>query len=359
MRFAFVCLTVFTLASFTTGESSAQNERDGRQGRSAIRALPSSSKLKSESENQAASRNGSQTRDESADSTRSTSFYRQASTQPSGVAAGDSQRRDVYPYPAGNRTSFSSLRTTQPTSGSFYNQMSVGTNTTTGNLRGQAPNQRTANSELSIAQSSTTNTSASRQPPADRYASNQTDWRSIPAPANSAARTSAGYQNTAYQNAAYQAQAYRAQTYRLAQNCNCAQPGYAPIYAPAVGYAPQAAAQAPTLNPSVGGNLNAPPTNLQLPQFGAGQVGVNPQTQVALPQFGQAGCVPGYQAPGYQYAGGVGTQRFGPSSAQWWTPLIQLVGPKAGTYAGQGIIGQPTAYVDGEPLRNLLRYVFP
>jgi len=26
---------------------------------------------------------------------------------------------------------------------------------------------------------------------------------------------------------------------------------------------------------------------------------------------------------------------------------------------GQGLIGQPTAYVDGQPLRNLLRYVAP
>lgn len=30
-----------------------------------------------------------------------------------------------------------------------------------------------------------------------------------------------------------------------------------------------------------------------------------------------------------------------------------------GAYLGQGLIGQPTAYVDGQPLRNLLRYVAP
>ncbi len=30
-----------------------------------------------------------------------------------------------------------------------------------------------------------------------------------------------------------------------------------------------------------------------------------------------------------------------------------------GTYLGQGIIGQPTAYVDGQPVRNLMRYIFP
>lgn len=42
-----------------------------------------------------------------------------------------------------------------------------------------------------------------------------------------------------------------------------------------------------------------------------------------------------------------------------WVPMIPLRSMPYGTYLGQGIIGQPVAYVDGEPVRNFLRYVFP
>jgi hypothetical protein len=42
-----------------------------------------------------------------------------------------------------------------------------------------------------------------------------------------------------------------------------------------------------------------------------------------------------------------------------YQPLIRLANVKPGTYLGQGIIGQPTAYVDGQPIRNLLRYISP
>ncbi len=37
-------------------------------------------------------------------------------------------------------------------------------------------------------------------------------------------------------------------------------------------------------------------------------------------------------------------------------PLLKLQNLPPGTYVGQGIVGQPKAYVDGQPLRNLLRY---
>ncbi len=53
----------------------------------------------------------------------------------------------------------------------------------------------------------------------------------------------------------------------------------------------------------------------------------------------------------------------------WWTPMvtgsgayqpiIRLQNLPPGTYLGQGLIGQPTAYVDGQPIRNLLRYISP
>ena len=42
-----------------------------------------------------------------------------------------------------------------------------------------------------------------------------------------------------------------------------------------------------------------------------------------------------------------------------YQPIIRIANVKPGTYLGQGIIGQPTAYVDGQIVRNLLRYIFP
>lgn len=40
-------------------------------------------------------------------------------------------------------------------------------------------------------------------------------------------------------------------------------------------------------------------------------------------------------------------------------PLIKFQNMPPGSYLGQGIVGQPKAYVDGQPIRNLLRYFFP
>lgn len=42
-----------------------------------------------------------------------------------------------------------------------------------------------------------------------------------------------------------------------------------------------------------------------------------------------------------------------------WVPMIPLRSMPYGTYLGQGIVGQPVAYVNGEPVRNFLRYIFP
>lgn len=42
-----------------------------------------------------------------------------------------------------------------------------------------------------------------------------------------------------------------------------------------------------------------------------------------------------------------------------YSPLISLRNLPPGTYLGQGVVGQPKAYVDGEPVRNLLRYILP
>ena len=40
-------------------------------------------------------------------------------------------------------------------------------------------------------------------------------------------------------------------------------------------------------------------------------------------------------------------------------PLIKLRTLPPSTYVGQGILGQPKAYVPGEPVRNFFRYIFP
>lgn len=59
------------------------------------------------------------------------------------------------------------------------------------------------------------------------------------------------------------------------------------------------------------------------------------------------------QQPWLSSPGAVGGNRVN------FTPLISLRNLPPGTYLGQGIIGQPKAYVDGEPVRNLFRYILP
>lgn len=121
---------------------------------------------------------------------------------------------------------------------------------------------------------------------------------------------------------------------RLAQNC--------PTCVSGNGGA-GAAFQPPALNGGV------PPVNIQVP--------------------GQAAPQPLYQ-PNYQpLPGTIGTPQYGAQGANWWTPfvtgsgsytpIIRLQNLPPGTYLGQGLIGQPTAYVDGQPVRNLLRYLAP
>lgn len=151
-----------------------------------------------------------------------------------------------------------------------------------------------------------------------------------------------------------------------AANCNCG-PNYAnPAANYAVGYQgyqpqPQAANSVPALNiqmpPGFASNLaNA---NCCPPQ--------TPQTVQASPAVGGYGGYGGYS--GYQLQPGIGAPQFGGANNPWWssfltgsgqyTPLIQFRNMPPGTYLGQGVIGQPTAYVDGQPIRNLLRYVSP
>ena len=155
---------------------------------------------------------------------------------------------------------------------------------------------------------------------------------------------------------------------RTAQNCNCA-PAPPQYFQPQQqGFAPAA-----TQAPSLGG---VPNINIQVP----GQTGQFAQPAYQAPSFQS----PGFQAPGFQSGtqtytpnyslqSGIGTPQFGNTGlgggSNWATTLLTGRGTypnllsfrnlPPGTHLGQGIIGQPTAYVDGQPARNLLRWVFP
>lgn len=77
--------------------------------------------------------------------------------------------------------------------------------------------------------------------------------------------------------------------------------------------------------------------------------------------------VPNGAAPNYQFQPGLGVPQLGSGNVLTpfvrgsgvYTPLLPLQSMPQGAYLGQGIIGQPTAYVDGQPFRNLLRYISP
>ena len=42
-----------------------------------------------------------------------------------------------------------------------------------------------------------------------------------------------------------------------------------------------------------------------------------------------------------------------------YQPLLPLLRMPQGSYLGQGVIGQPEAYVNNQPLRNFFRYLLP
>ena len=121
----------------------------------------------------------------------------------------------------------------------------------------------------------------------------------------------------------------------------------APVFRPQTvnPLAGQAANQVPTLGPSAnstfGGFLGQAGANYQVQPLGSNQF----QAGLGVPQFRSTG------APGSWFSNGL----FGTGA---YTPLLPLVNAQ-GARLGQGIIGQPTAYMDGQPLRNLLRYIFP
>ena len=117
-------------------------------------------------------------------------------------------------------------------------------------------------------------------------------------------------------------------TPRVAQNCDCG-PGFqTPLSQPPASLSPSlSGVQGGGVDPAWNNNLNLqfPPVETMSPNGNTFQNWWNP------------------------IASGTGA----------YQPILRLQNMPPGTYLGQGIIGQPTAYVDGQPLRNLLRYISP
>lgn len=168
-------------------------------------------------------------------------------------------------------------------------------------------------------------------------------------------------QRNAFVQTPYTQQPYQPQSY-FASNVTSASPspyqnssavgGYPVNYVPAQ-YAPQPNApqqfNPSPYNPAPQYAYTSMLTNCcdpvyQPTQFTTPNVNPNPNALQTYPQ---------YRAPNYGFGG---TQ---PYQRTTWVPVIPLRSMPYGTYLGQGIVGQPVAYVDGEPVRNFLRYVFP
>jgi hypothetical protein len=89
-----------------------------------------------------------------------------------------------------------------------------------------------------------------------------------------------------------------------------------------------------------------------------------PQIQYQVPGQVQVGAQP--------FAGGqIGVPQFGTQQRNWtqspwlagtpgaYRPLVGIFNMPQGSFLGQGIIGQPEAYVNGQPIANFMRYLFP
>jgi hypothetical protein len=126
----------------------------------------------------------------------------------------------------------------------------------------------------------------------------------------------------------------RAPANQYAQNCPTCVGGAAPG-SPVQVYSPMQSAGGTVVNP--------PPAALTAPTLTAPQ-------PVQLPATGLN--------PGMQYnLDPTWNSSFTTNpSRSTYSPILALRNLPPGTYVGQGILGQPKAYVDGEPIRNFLRY---
>ena len=85
------------------------------------------------------------------------------------------------------------------------------------------------------------------------------------------------------------------------------------------------------------------------PVYGpAGLAGLQPPAATLPPALPNAGAYPPLQAV---------PPNFAPPQQTVYQPLVQLQNMQPNTYPGKGIIGSPKLYVDGQPVRNLMRYL--
>lgn len=133
---------------------------------------------------------------------------------------------------------------------------------------------------------------------------------------------------------------------------------------------------------------------VQVPNFGTAVMPANGNSTIIIPNWGNPFAGPrrylpsNYQSTGYNVVGPQVATGYLPSGTVYpypaastvptlntspqLSPIVYGANPRVnnqtvyelqnmrpGTYLGRGAIGQPKAYVDGQPLRNLLRYVFP
>ena len=114
--------------------------------------------------------------------------------------------------------------------------------------------------------------------------------------------------------------------------------------------APNFGGTVPNFNPLPGAGFQQP--GFQQPGLAGGGV------QPALSQPPQAGL--GFQNGagnlGFGQIGGGGGVR---SSGGVYQPLFPILRMPSGSYLGQGLIGQPEAYVNNQPVRNFFRYLLP
>lgn len=119
---------------------------------------------------------------------------------------------------------------------------------------------------------------------------------------------------------------------------------------------------APVYNPLPGTQVNR--ANFQT---SGAFVGPNNQPVLSQPPSLQFD-VPGQQPSQF---GQVGVPQFGNPNANWtrspwlsgtqgaYQPLVRVFNMPQGTFIGQGIVGSPEAYVNGQPILNFFRYVLP
>ena len=146
------------------------------------------------------------------------------------------------------------------------------------------------------------------------------------------------------------------------QNCCVAAPQVQTPVTPAPVFRPQTV----NANPAFNQAANQVPT-LQLPNLSpnvastyGGFLGQNGAAYQVQPQTGFQ-FQPGLGVPQFNSTGALGRGNWFSNAITGtgaYTPLLPIVSAQ-GARLGQGIIGQPTAYIDGQPIRNLLRYVFP